>query len=1285
MSSFVWCDNQDVSKQHIEDVDDKENAILPPLSSKRCSSTDEDLNEKPKRPKYAVNQYNSKLKKESNSKTLKCSLCRQLLNSENLKVFKGDPCDAVEEFIALASESLSLCATEDYDEQPQYRITNFSVYDELGHLCPFDSGLLEKNIPLYFSGYIKPIYDDTPGLDGGVPAKKNGPIDQWYIAGFDGGSTELVGFTTPYADYLLSYPSDDYRPIFNTLREKTYLSKVVIELLEKKPDMEMEDLIMEVKLVVPPESCSKFTEETLIKHASFLVSQIVSYEDASDDYYLMDVPAVHTLAELSGVSFEQRQVLPRKSQTRPKSQAKSKVIKSKSKSTDVSCATVTPLIKSCFESLFVDQIAGSDNRKTRRQRCNCCEECLNPDCGKCTFCKDMVKFGGTGKLKQACFTRKCRNMAVDINYNSDDSSSAGDSGIEYKVKAKNRCLSTPGIKTLNIDKPTLFSEPMKEISHKQFHTSAITDGVTVTVGDFVSVTPSVPSHPLYIARVISIFSTGYDTFIHAHWFYRSCDTVLGDIHDSWELFLADSCDDAPLGSIIEKVEVEFRSPSSDWPLEGGKEVKDETKERYFFQLWYDIDRARFEYPKPEYMFLDEKGGKCPSCKSKMKMELFDIPCLSDDNQVLTYMGDTITPGEFVYLDPDAYPMLHKRVYVNDVKVNKDNVDESVYPEYYRKSENIKNNSDIEPFRIGKVLEFTERLTKIDESDPFVTVLKMYRVENIRKGNVNSADVNMLYYSEDKSTVLAEYIRGKCSVKHIDDITSLEGYIRRPNSFYYCEGYDSKNKEITSVPNDARKANKGKQKVVNNTPIESMDVFRLKTLDVFSGCGGFSEGLHQAGVAQCNWAIEFVSEAAQAFKLNNPEAVVFNQDCNDVLRLALEGCETNELGQQIPQKGEVELLCGGPPCQGFSGMNRFNAREYSLFKNSLVASYLSYCEFYRPRYFLLENVRNFVSYKKSMVLKLCLSSLIKMGYQCTFGILQAGNYGVAQGRKRAFIIAAAPGEHLPEFPEPRHVFPFAKNNTLNIDGREYRIHFTPHHSAPYRPITVRDVMSDLPEIRNGASKVELSYGCEPISWFQREIRKGCRILTDHICKDMSPLVEARMMHIPLNPGCDWRDLPNICVRLSDGNKAVKLVYTHNDIKNGLNSSGDFRGVCSCAEGKQCDPMDRQAHTLIPWCLPHTGNRHNNWSGLYGRVCWDGAFRTTITNPEPMGKQGRVLHPEQHRVISVRECARSQGFPDWFRFYGNIQDKHRQVGNAVPPPLARALGDELKKSILKSCSK
>lgn len=95
----------------------------------------------------------------------------------------------------------------------------------------------------------------------------------------------------------------------------------------------------------------------------------------------------------------------------------------------------------------------------------------------------------------------------------------------------------------------------------------------------------------------------------------------------------------------------------------------------------------------------------------------------------------------------------------------------------------------------------------------------------------------------------------------------------------------------------------------------------------------------SGIAETLWAIEMWDPAAQAFRLNNPGTTVFTEDCNVLLKLVMSGEKTNSLGQRLPQKGDVEMLCGGPPCQGFSGMNRFNSRTYSKFKNSLVVSYL----------------------------------------------------------------------------------------------------------------------------------------------------------------------------------------------------------------------------------------------------------------------------------------------------------------------------------------------------------
>ena len=107
----------------------------------------------------------------------------------------------------------------------------------------------------------------------------------------------------------------------------------------------------------------------------------------------------------------------------------------------------------------------------------------------------------------------------------------------------------------------------------------------------------------------------------------------------------------------------------------------------------------------------------------------------------------------------------------------------------------------------------------------------------------------------------------------------------------------------------------------------------------------------------------------------------------------------ELLAQIPAPGEVEFLCGGPPCQGYSGMNRFNKGNWSMVQNSMVMAYLSFAEFYRPRYFLLENVRNFVSHNKSFTFRLTLRSLLDMGYQVMLvaATIIAGSCHYAQSR------------------------------------------------------------------------------------------------------------------------------------------------------------------------------------------------------------------------------------------------------------------------------------------------
>jgi len=936
----------------------------------------------------------------------------------------------------------------------------------------------------------------------------------------------------------------------------------------------------------------------------------------------------------------------------------------------------------------------------------------------------MVKFGGSGRAKQTCVERKCPNLSL-ANLEDDADTETEDEG-EPNVKSPVSTVKKSKVKKSAKVKAVWVGGVGTRKEKLDYYQSVKIDEVVYEVGDCVSVDAQNNSDLPIIGRIAFLFEkNSKEKMAHIAWFLRATESILGEVADSAELLLVDECEDVNVECLSGKVSVFHCTPHENWFFMGGmqddrKFPKFDGASSFFYQKWYNPQHARFEDP-PRTAPVSPEADFCSCCWRKDETAAMRTPVAKNelrrqDGKVFfkTVCRDNVTYslGDSVYLPVDAYGFGSKAAAKQKKLLPRplEEVDEDEYPEYYRKSGHVKGSNEevAEPFRVARIKTIFCGDDKKTRRKIKITVTKFYRPENTHKPlkSVYYSDLNLLYWSDEEVTVDFEAVQGKCWVEceYDLDMTPAEYSGKGPDRFYFSETYNSKERKFVEVPYESRRAGLTKMlqevcgekpkakkmtKVLKATKSDArkesagesdVPCGKLRMLDVFAGCGGLSEGFHQAGIAESAFAIELWEPAAQAFRLNNPGAVVLTEDCNVLLEMVMSGHEKSKCGQRLPQKGDIQLLCGGPPCQGFSGMNRFNSREYSRFKNSLVVSFLSYCDYYRPRFFLLENVRNFVSFKNCVVLKLSLAALLRMGYQCTFGVLQAGHYGVAQTRRRAIILAAAPGEKLPLFPEPLHTFSSRSGSLIaQVDDVKYTSNITRFGSAPFRTITVRDTMSDLPAIRNGHSKLEMPYKGESQSHFQRQMRPSAyhAVLRDHICKEMSPLVEARMSLIPQIPGSDWRDLPNKAVKLSDGSTAKLLRYEYHDKKQGRSSTGALRGVCSCAEGKACDPLDRQFNTLIPWCLPHTSNRHNNWAGLYGRLAWGGFFSTTVTNPEPMGKQGRVLHPEQDRVVSVRECARSQGFPDTYRFFGSLLDKHREVGNAVPPPMAKAIGLEIKK--------
>ena len=145
------------------------------------------------------------------------------------------------------------------------------------------------------------------------------------------------------------------------------------------------------------------------------------------------------------------------------------------------------------------------------------------------------------------------------------------------------------------------------------------------------------------------------------------------------------------------------------------------------------------------------------------------------------------------------------------------------------------------------------------------------------------------------------------------------------------------------------------------------------------------------------------------------------------------------------------------------------------------------------------MKNFANFKKSMVLKSCLCAPVKMGYQCTFGVMQAGQFGIVQTRRRAIILAEAPGQVLPRYPEPEHIFsPQACHLSVEVDGRRFNSQTRWMKSATRKTVTVWDTMSDLPKINHGESKekrfipqTKTKTGSEitSVTWDQAELKVG----------------------------------------------------------------------------------------------------------------------------------------------------------------------------------------------------
>lgn len=346
---------------------------------------------------------------------------------------------------------------------------------------------------------------------------------------------------------------------------------------------------------------------------------------------------------------------------------------------------------------------------------------------------------------------------------------------------------------------------------------------------------------------------------------------------------------------------------------------------------------------------------------------------------------------------------------------------------------------------------------------------------------------------------------------------------------------------------------------------------ISVLDLFAGAGGLTQGMHEASSRfQVTRAVELDRDAAASFALNHGAGVVYQGGIQDWLR-----------DEHVP---EVDVIVGGPPCQGFSMLGK---RDSDDVRNTLWREYAETILRAKPKYFVLENVAVFAKSRQFRDLTEATEpGGLLQDYAFEWDVLNAADYGAPQARKRAILI----GRHR-DMPETGLPAP-----TVGRD--QHRTVSEVFTGIPF------EVSSELDDRR-----LEVEGRSHRGAWTSREL---------HVGRDYEGISLRRFKAIP--PGGSRFDLPD-----------------------------DLLAPC--------------------W------RKHKNGSGdVMGRLHWSRpavTIRTEFFKPE----KGRYLHPFADRAITHFEAATLQGFPPDYLFAGSRTAIARQIGNAVPVPLGKAIGTHL----------
>ncbi|MGD9641393.1 MAG: DNA cytosine methyltransferase [Elusimicrobiales bacterium] len=388
--------------------------------------------------------------------------------------------------------------------------------------------------------------------------------------------------------------------------------------------------------------------------------------------------------------------------------------------------------------------------------------------------------------------------------------------------------------------------------------------------------------------------------------------------------------------------------------------------------------------------------------------------------------------------------------------------------------------------------------------------------------------------------------------------------------------------------------------------------KTKVVDLFAGAGGFSLGFKLTGLYSISCEVEQDHWAANTLRKNKSRHT-------RVIEGDIQKYRTNEdilcaCGKQAP-----EVIIGGPPCQGFSNATS-RKRDLNDPRNSLFKYFAKWIEHLKPTLFIMENVRGILTRCNSEGIKtidVIRKTFSNIGYEnLNVWRINSAEYGVPQFRERVFIVGHIKNISIPPPPKTHYI-------SKKIKGLK-------------KAVTVNEAVSDLPKIQASEGSEIQNYSAKPKSMYQKWARGDIGILYNHVAMKHTKRIIERFAQIKI------------------GESVSDVSLEHKERKR--NGNGEVSVVSYNMNNRRLNP-NKPSYTI------------------------------------PASFYSSFIHPYLDRNLTAREAARLQSFPDNYRFMGkrtvisskltkrnglpehNHLSQYNQIGNAVPPLLAKAIAEHV----------